>query len=290
MIPDPRRGRWLRAYALLAYAACAVLACTRSSGRGNGEPRIVAVGGAITETVFALGAGDRVVAVDTSSVFPSAVDALPKVGYQRSLAAETILAHEPSLVIVSDEAGPPSTLEQLRAAGVRVEQMPGARTPDAAVARIATVAAALDRPAEPLRSQVQREIAAAVARVPADRPRCAIIYARGGGSLSVSGAGTQGEAMVELAGGKNALSGFTGWKPLSAEALVAAAPDVLVLPTRGLASLGGEAGLLATPGVADTPAGKARRIVTLDDLLLLGFGPRLGPAIDTLSAALRSGT
>jgi iron complex transport system substrate-binding protein len=267
---------------------CAVLACGRATSRSGDEVRIVAIGGAITETVFALGAGPQVVAVDTSSVYPVAdVAKLPKVGYQRNLAAETILAHEPSLVIVSDEAGPPSTLEQLRAAGVRIERMPGATTTEAAVARIATIAAALDRPAEPLRGRMQHEVTAALARVPADRPSCAVIYARGGGSLSVSGTGTQGAAMVELAGCRNAITGYAGWKPLSAEALVAAAPDVLVVPERGLVSLGGEAGLLAGPGVSATPAGRARRIVAFDDLLLLGFGPRLGTAIDELAAAVR---
>jgi len=93
---------------------------------------------------------------------------------------------------------------------------------------------------------------------------------------------------VELAGGRNAVPGFAGYKPLSAEVLIAAAPEVIVVPARGLATLGGEAGLLALPGVADTPAGRARRIVAFDDLLLLGFGPRLGPAIDELARRLRT--
>ena len=290
MIPDPRSGRVLRGIACVMFAVgIVVVACERKpeAGEVTGQ-RIVSIGGAVTETVFALGAGDRVVAVDTSSVYPASTEKLPKVGYQRALSAEGILAFAPDLVLVSDEAGPASTIEQLRAAGVRVEKLSGAQTIDSAVARITAVGAAIDRPAATLATKVRDEATAARARVPATRPKFVLIYARGAGTLMVSGTGTQGAAMLELAGGKNAVTGFDGWKTLSAESLIAAAPDVLVMPARGLGSLGGEAGLLALPGVADTPAGRARRFVPFDDLLLLGFGPRLGPAIADLAAALRT--
>jgi iron complex transport system substrate-binding protein len=110
-----------------------------------------------------------------------------------------------------------------------------------------------------------------------------LIYARGAGMMMVAGTDTPASAMLELAGARNAITGFAGFKPLSAESLVEAAPDVIVIPSRGLASIGGDAALLALPGVGDTPAGRARHIVAMDDLLLLGFGPRLGAAIDELA-------
>jgi iron complex transport system substrate-binding protein len=289
MIPDQRTSRALRALAIALFA-CALIhaACGRAKDKRDTR-RIVSVGGAVTETVYALGAGDEVVAVDTSSSYPAHTAKLPKVGYQRTLSAEGILAMSPDLVIVSDEAGPPAALEQLHDAGVRVERMPAADTPDEAVARVVAVGRAIDRPAASFATQMKHAVAASLARVPRDGgPRFALIYARGGGTLMVAGADTTGSAMVTLAGGRNALDSFTGYKPVSAEALIAAAPDVIVIPTRGLATLGGEAGLLAVPGIASTPAGKQRRIVAFDDLLLLGFGPRLAAAIDELAVRLRA--
>ena len=293
MIPDPGTGRVLRAFAIATCAACAVLGVVDLGGCADARPsvagkrRIVSIGGPVTETVFALGAGADVVAVDTSSVYPAAAAGLPKVGYQRTLSAEGILALLPDLVIVSDEAGPPATLAQLRGAGVRVEQMPGAKTPEAAIARVVAVGKAIGRPTAEHVARMTRDVAAARARVSVAGPRFVLVYARGAGTLMVAGADTAGAAMVALAGGRNAVAGITGFKPLSPEILIEAAPDVIVVPARGLATLGGEDGLLAVPGVADTPAGRQRRIVAFDDLLLLGFGPRLAEAIDGLSRALR---
>jgi iron complex transport system substrate-binding protein len=294
--PDPVTGRILRAFAVLAYTACALFALVDLTGCNSALPpstqarRIVSIGGAVTETVFALGAGHEVVAVDTSSVYPAETARLPKVGYQRTLSAEGILAQSPDLVIVSEEAGPPTALEQLRNAGVRVERMPPAKTPDQAVERITAVGIALDRPAASHAVRMRREVAAALARVPPDRPRFILVYARGAGTLMVAGSDTGGSAMVELAGGRNAIREVQGFKPLSAEILIEAAPDVIVVPARGLETIGGEAGMLALPGVSETPAGRNRRIVAFDDLLLLGFGPRLPGAIDELSRLLRNTT
>ena len=300
MTPDPAAGWLLRAYAVAAWAACVVIAlasCDRSPpAAASPGARIVSVGGAVTETVVALGESGRLVGVDASSVFPPEVGRLPRVGYQRTLAAEGILALAPDLILLSDEAGPPAAIEQLRRAGARIAHVPGAGTIDEAAARIAAVGAALGGPAEAkgqaLAEAVRRDAHAARARAAAlpPGPSFVLVYARGAGTLMVAGAGSPGIAMVELAGGRNAVRGITGYRPLSAEVLIAAAPEVIVVPSRGLATLGGEAGLLALPGVGDTPAGRARRIVAFDDLLLLGFGPRLGSAIDELARRLREPT
>jgi iron complex transport system substrate-binding protein len=195
-------------------------------------------------------------------------------------------------VIASADAGPPAALEQLRTAGVRVEIVPTAISIDDAAARIAAVGVALDMPvaATALARRVRTEAARAHARCcavpPSQPPRAVLVYARGAGTAMLAGAGTSAAAMLRLAGACNAVSA-TGFKPISAESLVEAAPDVIVIPERGLASIGGEAGLLAMPGVADTPAGRARRIVAMDDLLLLGFGARLPAAIDELARRLQ---
>lgn len=289
-LPDPTVGRWLRTLAIGLMIACGAITCARGdAARSSSGVRIVSVGGPVTEIVFALGKGDQVVAVDSSSVFPPEVTRLPQVGYQRTLSAESVLALSPDLVIASAEAGPPAALEQLRAAGVRVDIAPTASTIEDAARRIEVVGAALNvRPAASelatsLRSHATRVRRAAIE--PA-APRAIVVYARGGGTVMIAGADTPGAAMLELAGGRNAATGFTGYKALSPEVLVDAAPEVIVIPSRGLTSIGGEAGLLALPGVGATPAGRARRFVAMDDLLLFGFGPRLGAAIEELARRL----
>lgn len=293
MIPDPVASRWWRATAFALVAACGlVMLFTQGCGKPTPKPegrRIISVGGAITETVFALGAGDEVVAVDTSSIYPRAIHALPKVGYQRTLSAEGILALSPDLLIISEEAGPPATIAQLENAGVKIVRMPNAKTIDQAADRILLVGKALDKPATALADKVRLDAKAAAERAKASPgPTFALIYARGAGTLQVCGDDTAGAAMVTLAGGRNAITTITGFKPLSPEVLIAAAPEVLVIPERGLATIGGAAGLAASPGVEATPAGKARRFVAYDDLLLLGFGPRLPEAIDELAKRLRA--
>jgi iron complex transport system substrate-binding protein len=268
--------------ALLLLALC---------GTAHAE-RIVSVGGAVTEIVFALDSGKDLVGVDTSSIHPAAqVAALPKVGYQRQLAAEGIVSLKPTLVLAAAEAGPPAVLEQLRAAKLPVRIIPSDNSVDGAVAKIRTVAAAIGKvkEGERLAEKVAQDLKRAVASVPpGTRPRAVFVLARGAGNLFVAGQKNAGDAILKLAGADNALTSFEGFRPLTAEALVAAAPDVIVVPEGGAGSIGGIDGVLAMPGVALTPAGKHKRVVTMNDLLLLGFGPRTGEAIETLSKLMRN--
>lgn len=266
---------WLLALALL------VAGCSRATAKTEeGRARIVAVGSAVTETLYALGDGAEVVAVDTSSLFPEAATKLPQIGYQRTISVEGVLAQKPTLVIGSAEAGPPAAIEQLRAAGVRVETLPNEPTVAGARARIAKIAALVHRDPAHVLATFDAEVARAksAAAGAKARPKVLAIYARGTNAMQVFGTNTATASMLELAGADNAVTEFEGSRPLTAEALVKAAPDVILVPTRGLGSLGGAEGLLKVPGVAETPAGKNRRIVEVDDLLLLGFGPRTGQA------------
>jgi heme transport system substrate-binding protein len=254
------------------------------------DARIVAVGGTVTEIVYALGLGPRVVAVDTSSVFPAEASALPQVGYQRTLAAEGVASQRPTLLLLTMEAGPPPAVEQLRGLGIPLHIIPATSSVEGAKEKIRLVAESLG--AKSRGDELTRALTADLASTDAlvkratSKARVLFIYARGGGTLMVGGTGTPAAAMIGLAAGENAVSAFDGFKPLTAEAVTTAAPDVILVPTRGLASLGGLDGLLAQPGIALTPAGKTKRIVTMDDLLLLGFGPRLGRAVRELAILL----
>jgi len=256
--------------------------------------RIVTVGGTVTEIVFALGAGEQVVAVDTSSTFPQAATQLPKVGYQRQLAAEGVLALDPSLILASVEAGPPEAIEQLKGSGVPVLVADIEYTADGAKQLIRTLAQALGRVSEgeQLVAQLDSDLAEAeqAAAALGAPPKVLFIYARGPNSVSAAGTGTSAEEMIRLAGGANAITDFADFKPLTAEAAAAAAPDVILMFESGLESLGGVDGLLQVPGIAQTPAGQNRRIVAMDGLYLTGFGPRLGAAARDLAGELRAAT
>lgn len=289
----------IRCFALLLFTLALLSSCSRTSGDlsadatiGVPTKRIVSVGSAVTEILFAIGAGADVVAVDTSSLFPEAATKLPQVGYQRTLSAEGILALKPALVLASAEAGPPAVLDQLRGAGVRLEIVGTEPTVDGVKTTIRRIAEIVNR--DPSKVLADLDVDLARASVEKDRlathPKVLVLYARGGNTLHVFGKNTTAETMIRLAGGENAITGFEGTKPLTPEALAATAPDVIVIPSHGLESVGGVAALLKVPGVASTPAGKAHRIVAIDDLLLLGFGPRMGKAAVELSTKMRIGS
>lgn len=255
--------------------------------------RIIPLNGDIAEVLFTLGLTRNVVGVDISATYPArTVAALPTIGYQRTLSAEGILALRPTLVVGTPTAGPPAVLDQLRSAGVTVLVIPEYKGIDAAARKLRAVGAATGVPkrAERLARQVEGQIAIAKKELAGatGRPKVAFLYLRGSQVQMLGGKGTGADAMIEAAGGRDMGSeiGIDGFKPLTAEALVAEAPDVLLLLTGGLESVGGVDGLLRLPGVAQTPAGRAKRIVHYDDLLLLGLTPRTGKALRLLIRGL----
>ncbi len=258
--------------------------------------RIVSLNGDITEIIFALGLGQYVVGVDTSATYPpEEVAQRTNIGYQRRLNAEGILALQPTLIIGGATAGPPEAIEQLRAANIPVALNIDSLTLEAPMQKIRFVAQALGVPGrgEALAKQVESEIAAAQARlagVGSDKPRVLFLYLRGTDVQQVAGSHTAIDAMIVAAGGINAAAeaGIEDYKPLSPETVVAAQPNVLLLLDAGLESVGGIDGLLEVQGLADTPAGAQRHIVALDDLYLLGMGPRTGQALGDLVTAFHA--
>ena len=211
------------------------------------EARLIAVGAALTDTVCALGCGGRLIATDNGGRELPETAHLPSVGYARTLSAEGLLALAPDALLGRPERG------------------------------------------EELVVELQRELAglrAALARREGPPPRVLFVYARSATSLHAAGRGTPGEAMLHLAGATNALADVEGYTLLSPEAAVSAAPEALVVPARSLEVMGGLEALAAHPGLSQTPAVREGRIVALDELLLLGFGPATGRAARLLAARL----
>ncbi|AHJ97345.1 heme/hemin ABC transporter substrate-binding protein [Hymenobacter swuensis] len=269
---------------LLSGLLLSLLVSSRAVGATT--PRIVSLNGTISEIICALGRQPQLVGVDVTSTYPEALAKLPKVGHTRNISAEGVLALSPTLVVGTTESLKPEVAAQLRAAGVPVhlfrQDCSAAGTRQLIQDVAATFGASARVPA------VTARLDAELAKVqkPAAAPKVLFIYARGAGTLMVAGQGTSVEKIMQLAGARNAAVGFSDFKPLTAEALVAANPDVLLLFDSGLASLGGKTGLLQIPGVAQTTAGRTGRVVEMDGQLLTGFGPRLGQATAELARKL----
>jgi iron complex transport system substrate-binding protein len=278
------------ALALLVAGAVLGVAGAPAAADGVDRSRIVAVGGDVTEIVFALDAGDRLVAVDSTSQYPAAARELPDVGYLRRLSAEPILSLQPDRVLAAEDAGPPQALDQLRDAGVEVTTVPDIPTPQGVVRKVRRVAAALglEPRGRALAARLERRFAALSDRLAAvsDKPRVLLLLSVGRGTPMTAGTDTAADGIIRLSGGANAVQGLSGYKPLSPEAMVEAAPDVVLVTHRTLEQLGGERALLDRPALSATPAGRTGRVVAMDGLLLLGFGPRTPTAIAELAEAL----
>jgi iron complex transport system substrate-binding protein len=251
--------------------------------------------GSIAEIVFSLGLGDRVIGRDTSTTFAAAAH-LPNVtGSGHALSAEAILDLDPSVVLTDASIGPPEAVAQLRASGVPVVLLDDQQTIENVSDQILTIATALGvtDAGERLVDRVESEIAEAATHRPTDTepPTIAFLYIRGSaGVYLIGGDGAGPDAMIEGIGAVDAGSsiGLSGFRPITSEALIEAAPDVILMMTEGLASVGGVDGLLQQPGLAQTPAGEQRRVVDMDDGILLNFGARTGLAMAALADAVYS--
>jgi len=250
--------------------------------------RIVSLNGDLTEIIFALGAGEQVVGIDLTTTYPEEATTLPDVGLGRSLNAEAVIGLQPTLVIGDTQVEPSSAIEQIRTAGIPVAILPAEVTLEGAIRKILTMGKILDRDAAAasLASTVQAEIdgAIALAATATSEPRVAYTYVRGPETLLLFGNGMPTHFLIEAAGAVDAAgeAGVLFAESLSAERLVVAAPDVLIAPIQGFEILGGRDAYLALPGVGDTPAGQSGSILTYDEALFLGMGPRVGAALRQL--------
>ncbi|MBU2868187.1 heme/hemin ABC transporter substrate-binding protein [Pacificibacter marinus] len=251
---------------------------------------IVSIGGPVTEVIYALGAGDRIVARDTTSHFPSAVEALPDVGYMRQLSAEGVLSVSPDLIVTRDTAGPPETLDQLRAANVPLVEVHDAFTKESVLTSVEIIGEALGK--QDSAAQLYKQIEGAfialetVVTQQETAPRVLFILSNQGGRLNVAGRGTGANGMITLAGGENVMGeAFEGYKIMSDEALIEAAPDVVLMMTGREDHAGRKEDIFALPSLAHSPAALNDAFITIDPAAL-GFGPRTAEFARALNADL----
>ncbi|WP_411158621.1 hemin ABC transporter substrate-binding protein [Streptomyces sp. TRM68416] len=250
--------------------------------------RILPLNGGVAEIVFTLGLGDRVVGRDITATFAEA-KGLPQVTKAHDVSAESVLSLEPTVVLADTDTGPSEAVEQIRDAGVPVVVLDPATELADVTTRTTRVAEALGVPeaGKRLNARMETELAAARAAVPeGSRPKVAFLYLRGSAAVYlIGGKGSGADSLVEAAGAVDAgrEAGFDRpFTPITSEALVKAQPDVILMMTKGLESVGGIDGLVRIPGIGQTPAGLDRRVVDLEDGVLLGYGPRTPLVIDIL--------
>ena len=252
--------------------------------------RIIPLEGSIAEIVFALGLGDKVVATDLSATWPVEADQLPQIGYQRALASEPIAAFSPTVLIGTDIAGPPKTIADLKRLGYALVIVPSEATAEGPPQKIRAVARALGVPGrgEKLAGQLEEVIAANTQKLNAASPIVAALYIRGKGTQLVLGRNSATHWLIEAAGGRNVadILDLDEYTPITAEALLSANPDVILVPSAGLESVGGIDGLLGVGGISETSAGINKAILSYDDQLLLGNGPRSGALLEQLTTDL----
>ena len=258
----------------------AALLSTAAQAKENFNPRIISAGSGITEIIYALGAGDKVIAVDSTSVYPTEVHRLPKLGYHKQMSAEGILALKPSILIGTDDMGPPATIDQLKSAGLTITALPLQNTADNIELRISTLATLLGKEQEG--KQLWKSISASFSKARAiagdqKKPKVLFMLAMGGRTPSVSGSDTSANTLIELAGGINpAAKQFSSYKPLSNEVLLMMAPDVVIYSDHGKGTTAQQL-IDMQPILKQTPAGKSGRLIAIDPGVLLGgLGPRTG--------------
>jgi iron complex transport system substrate-binding protein len=252
--------------------------------------RVVSVGGAITEILYALGLEGRVVGVDATSIYPDrALAEKPNVGYMRALSPEGVLGLNPQLILAVEGAGPRETLDVINTAKIPYVALPDDYTDQGIVEKIKLVAHAMDADARGacLASAVASDLAELKKlRASVQKPvRVLFLMSFINGRAMVAGQKTAANAIIGLAGADNAVQGFEGYKPVSDEAIVAAKPDVILTMDRGREVLDAQT-VFANPSLALTPAAAKKSLIVMDGLYLLGFGPRTAAAARDLAVSL----
>lgn len=248
--------------------------------------KIVSLNGAVTEIVAALGHEKEIIGTDVTSTYPESLKATAKdLGHVSKISFEALIALQPTLILATEKDMTPALLEKIKKSGIKTEVFTQEFSPEGTKKLIADVAKALNHADyKALEEKIDTDLKAV--KPIANAPKVLFIYARGANMMMVSGTGTPVEKTIELAGGKNAVTDFADFKPLTPEALIKGNPDVILLFDSGIGSLGGPQGVLKIPGVDKTNAGKNKKVISMDGALLSGFGPRLGEGAAKLNSLL----
>ncbi|WP_455479743.1 heme/hemin ABC transporter substrate-binding protein [Bartonella sp. B23] len=264
--------------------------------RFSENARIVSIGGSLTEIVYALGAQDKLVARDSTSIYPQEALKLPVLGYMRALSPEGVLSLAPEGILLVEGSGPPSTIDILKKTSIPIVIVPENYSRESVIEKIRIVGKAIHREAQAaaLIKKLSRDFVdndALLAKVIKPK-RILFVLSVQNGRIMASGTGTAADGMIKLSGGINAITDYKGYKLLNSEALLKSNPDFILLVRHGGKSSSLEK-ILAMPAIQATNAAKNHAIKQMDAMYLLGFGPRTAAAsrelINTFYGANQNG-
>lgn len=283
-------SRLVRAGSLLVALGASAAVAEEGQEVFKDTSRIASIGGSVTEIVYALGEQDKLVARDSTSLYPEAALKLPDVGYMRQLSPEGVLSVNPTGLLVVEGSGPKEAIDVLKKASVPFITVPETYDHAGILEKIRVVGQAFgaDEKAAELSASVDADLAAAeklTTGIP-EKKRVLFILSMQSGKILAAGSDTAASGIIDLAGAVNAVEGYSGYKQLSDEAAILAKPDIILMMDRGDGQGVSEAEVFAHPAIAPTPAGQAKRLVRMNGNYLLGFGPRTAGAIRELATAL----
>ena len=290
---QPNRREMTAALALsaLGLGGLALPAALPGAALAQTPDRIVVAGGVITEVIYALGLQDRIVGVDSTSQFPAeALKQKANVGYVRALSAEGVLSLKPSLIMAIDGAGPPDAVSLLTESGVKIARIHDGLTPDGVTSKIAAIGAAIGAaaPAERLAAQTRArfdELATLRSGI-TKKKRVLFLLSLQNGRAMVGGRNSSADGIIQLAGGINVADAIEGYKPMTDEAIAAAAPDMVLMMRNSSAHNTTPDELFAMPAFSQTPAAAGKRLIHMPGLTRRGCGRRTPMAARDLMAAI----
>ena len=254
--------------------------------------RIVSIGGSITEILYELNLEDNIIAVDTTSQYPTRTQDKPNVGYMRTLSAEPIIALNPDLILYLEGAGPPETIEQLKQADINIVRISNEHSIDGVKAKILEVATAVGIPdrGKALASNLGKQYHQLSENLNAvnEPARVIFIMSFDQSSAMVAGKGTAADSIISIAKGINVVDNFQSYKPLGAESIAKLAPDYVLTTDFALRNFNAQDEVLSSPLLQLTPAAENKNLIVMDQLLLLGYSPRVIIAADQLAHELHA--
>lgn len=282
--------------AILVLLALSVIACknskeekaveTTNTEATTSNERIVSLNGAITETLVDLGQRNNIVGIDVTSTYPTDLNTTAtQLEHVNKINIEALLALKPTVVYIAKKDLNDNLKKQLEEANIKLVVIDQEYSVEGTKTLIKDIATSLNlADYETLIAKIDQD--QAQIKTLENKPKVLFIYARGAANLFVAGNNTPMQNIIELAGGQNAVTGFEDFKPLTPEALLNSNPDYILMFDTGLQSMGGVDGVLKIEGLDRTNAGKNKKIIAMDGLLLTGFTPRIGQAVTQLNQQL----
>ena len=248
----------------------------KTSSENSQKFRIVSAGGDLTEIIYALCAQNYLVGTDTTSSYPKEATQTKKVGYRRNLSIEGIISLNPNLIVYNDEAGPPIVIKQLKNTKIELLKLKTPKNLQDIKDNIATIAKKLDREKEAKQlfaklAKQEKQLQEAIAKRKGKKLK--VLCFLSANRLMAGGRKTQADNIIAITGAENAVN-FQGYKPLNAEAIIKLNPDFIISSYHRGTKKSARKAFFQNKLFNQVRAVKEKKVIFMNTLLLLGFGPR----------------